>query len=65
MTDARCVPGSDLIRIPEAATRLGIKGAAVYELIDLGHLPGWKSREGLMVTSAEAVAQLIESDSAR
>lgn len=62
MTDTTNPSNADLIRIPEAADRLGIRGRAVYELIDAGRLPGWKGRDGLMVTSARAVAELAGTD---
>lgn len=62
MTETTETTDSDFIRVPEAAARLGIKGRAVYELIDAGRLPGWKGRDGLMVTSARAVADLADTD---
>ncbi len=64
MADTDNTTGSDLIGVREAAEQLGVEGIAVYRLIDEGHLPGWKGRNGLMVTSARAVTDLAGTDRA-
>ena len=64
MADTVSSTGSDLIGVREAAEHLGVEGIAVYQLIDEGHLPGWKGRNGLKVTSARAVTDLARTDQA-
>jgi len=45
----------ELLRVPEIARRLGIEGAAVYELIAQGELAGGKGRNGMVYVPADSV----------